>query len=233
MRLYRGEDVETEAGSRELMKEKFPKGKYADVLGLCKVATLAEIEAQGWSLNPGRYVGVAERAADDFEFAVRLEELNEELETLNVEARELEERIAENVASLLEEHLSVHNAMDEVTVKLNDSVSIGRGKSRIDPGTTVPYGGPLSIHSDSRHDGKLTSDVHRISQKTTATLATQSKLSRPETSLCHDHRRREHWTIVAILSSRRRRFPDSVIAFDADPVKSRSSISCTIYFDDA
>lgn len=85
-----------------MIKEKFPKGKYTDVLGLCKVATIAEIETQGWSLNPGRYVGVAERAADDFEFAVRLEELNEELETLNVEAKELEERIAENVASLLE-----------------------------------------------------------------------------------------------------------------------------------
>jgi type I restriction enzyme M protein len=47
VRLYRGEDVETEGGSRELMKEKFPKGTYADVLGLCKVATLAEVEAQG------------------------------------------------------------------------------------------------------------------------------------------------------------------------------------------
>ncbi len=66
VRLYRGEEVETDAGSRELMKENFPKGKYTDVLGLCKVATLADIEAQGWSLNPGRYVGVAERAADDF-----------------------------------------------------------------------------------------------------------------------------------------------------------------------
>jgi type I restriction enzyme M protein len=32
---------------------------YADVAGLCKVATLKEIEGQGWSLNPGRYVGVA------------------------------------------------------------------------------------------------------------------------------------------------------------------------------
>lgn len=102
VRLYRGEAVETDAGSRELMKESFPKGKYADVPGLCKVATLAEIEVQGWSLNPGRYVGVAERAADDFEFAERLEELNEELETLNAEARELEERIAENVQSLFE-----------------------------------------------------------------------------------------------------------------------------------
>ena len=53
-------------------------------------------------LNPGRYVGVAERAADDFEFAERLEELNEALETLNAEARELEERIAENVVAILE-----------------------------------------------------------------------------------------------------------------------------------
>lgn len=106
VRLYRGEPVETEAGSQKLLKESFPKGKYADVLGLCKVATLTEIEAQGWSLNPGRYIGVAERAADDFEFTVRLEELNEELETLNAEARELEERIAENVASLLNQEIS-------------------------------------------------------------------------------------------------------------------------------
>jgi type I restriction enzyme M protein len=45
---------------------------------------------------------VAEREADDFDFRERLEELNEELETLNVEARELEGRLAENVEKLLE-----------------------------------------------------------------------------------------------------------------------------------
>ena len=101
VRLYRGEEIETANGSAAFVKEHFPKGKYADVLGLCKVAKLKEIEAQGWSLNPGRYVGVAEREADDFDFAERLEELNEELETLNVEARELEVRIAENVETLL------------------------------------------------------------------------------------------------------------------------------------
>ncbi|MFQ5473754.1 MAG: SAM-dependent DNA methyltransferase, partial [Dehalococcoidia bacterium] len=60
------------------------------------------IEAQGWSLNPGRYVGVAERPDDDGDFFERLEELNEELEGLNVEAHELEDRIAGNVAKLLE-----------------------------------------------------------------------------------------------------------------------------------
>ena len=75
---------------------------YRDVAGLCKVATRAEIATQGWSLNPGRYVGVAARAADEFVFAERLEELNEELEALNAEARALEERIALNVAQLLE-----------------------------------------------------------------------------------------------------------------------------------
>jgi type I restriction enzyme M protein len=102
VRLYRGENIETASGSQGLMKENFPKDRYCDVAGLCKVATLADIEGQGWSLNPGRYVGVAERVADDFEFAERLEELNEELETLNAEARELEERISENVTMLLD-----------------------------------------------------------------------------------------------------------------------------------
>ncbi len=76
--------------------------QYVDVPGLCKVATLSEIEAQGWSLNPGRYVGVAARAEEAFDFKERLEEMNEELETLNAEARELEQRIAENISMLLE-----------------------------------------------------------------------------------------------------------------------------------
>ena len=101
-RLYRGETVENLHDSADLMAVHFPDGKYSDVLGLCKVATLAEIEAQGWSLNPGRYVGVTARVEDDFDFKIRLEEQNEELETLNAEARELEERIAENVVRLLE-----------------------------------------------------------------------------------------------------------------------------------
>jgi type I restriction enzyme M protein len=102
VRLYRGEKPENQHGSAKMMAEKFPKGKYVDFPGLCKVATVKEIEIQGGSLNPGRYVGVAEGETDDFDFKERLQELNEELETLNVKARELEERIAENVVKLLE-----------------------------------------------------------------------------------------------------------------------------------
>jgi type I restriction enzyme M protein len=102
VRLYRGEEIETQHGSEKLMKEHFPKGKYVDVAGLCKVATIKEIEAQGYSLNPGRYVGVKEAEDDGIDFYEKLEELNEELEKLNGEARELEERIGENVVKLLE-----------------------------------------------------------------------------------------------------------------------------------
>lgn len=102
VRLYRGKTPEFTHGSEAMLKEKFPKGKYMDFAGLCKVASRKEIEEQGWSLNPGRYVGVTKRAADDFVFAERLEELNEELEVLNVEAKVLEERIASNVAKFME-----------------------------------------------------------------------------------------------------------------------------------
>jgi len=103
VRLYRSEPVENLHESSEMVAEQFgKKPKYVDIPGLCKIATVAEIEAQGWSLNPGRYVGVIAHEEDDFDFKAQLEEQNEELETLNAEARELEERIAENVAKLLE-----------------------------------------------------------------------------------------------------------------------------------
>ena len=102
MRLYRDEAIENTQNSAELLKEKFPVGKYINIPGLCKIASLKEIELQGWSLNPGRYVGVADGAPDDFDFKERLEKLNEELEKLNIEANTLQERIAENIPKLLE-----------------------------------------------------------------------------------------------------------------------------------
>jgi len=102
VRLYRGEKPEFEAGSQTLTEERFPKLAYVDVAGLCKAATLAEIESKGWTLNPGRYVGVGERALDDTDFQERLAVLNEELELLNGEAAALQELISTNVGVLAE-----------------------------------------------------------------------------------------------------------------------------------
>jgi len=116
VRLYRGEAPDYTLGGEEAnakLCETFPplqgEGQggdglvYRDIPGLCKAATLAEIEAQGWSLNAGRYIGVAagEEVSDE-DFKERLEALNEELEVLNAQARELEQTIAQNVAEILE-----------------------------------------------------------------------------------------------------------------------------------
>lgn len=106
VRLYRGETIDITQGGKDAeakIKEVFGKRpSYADIPGLCKAATLAEIEAQGWSLNPGRYVGVAPgKDVSDEDFNEQLVALNEELESLNTQARELERTIATNVAEVL------------------------------------------------------------------------------------------------------------------------------------
>ena len=101
-RLYRGEDVEAAEGSAKADVRIVPRLASTPMfLGLCAVATLEQIEEQGWSLNPGRYVGVAAAEDDGVDFRIRLEELSEELEKLNTEAAVLQERIAANVAELL------------------------------------------------------------------------------------------------------------------------------------
>jgi type I restriction enzyme M protein len=108
VRLYRGEALDFTLGGGEAeakLKEVFgKKPKFANVPGLCRAAMLKEIEAQSWSLNPGRYVGVASsEEASDEDFKEQLETMNEELETLNAQARELEAAIARNVAEILQQ----------------------------------------------------------------------------------------------------------------------------------
>ena len=107
VRLYRGEAIDLTVGGVETeakLKEVFGnKPTYTDVLGLCKVATLKEIGAQGWSLNPGRYVGVAPgEDLSEEDFKTQLGILNEELETLNAQARKFEQTISANTVAILE-----------------------------------------------------------------------------------------------------------------------------------
>ena len=107
VRLYRGEKLDFTLGGDEAqakLQDVFGnKPKFKDVAGFCKAATLQEIEAQGWSLNPGRFVGVApgEEVSDE-DFKEQFEALNEELEKLNTQAHELEQTIARNVVQILE-----------------------------------------------------------------------------------------------------------------------------------
>ena len=87
------------------LKERFPNGVYEDVTGLCKAATLKEIEEQDWSLNPGRYVGVVieEDGLTEEEFLAEMEERHSKLNELNHAAKKLESLIAQNLKMITHE----------------------------------------------------------------------------------------------------------------------------------
>ena len=77
------------------------KTKYKDIKGLCKVVTLNEIRATGYSLNPGRYVGITDNGSvSDADFETTVRELNTEFEKLTNEAHDLEKKIADNFKKL-------------------------------------------------------------------------------------------------------------------------------------
>jgi len=82
------------------LTSRFPDGVYADVEGLCKVVSQAEIADKDWSLSPGRYVGVDTATDDDFDYEERLAEIHIELEGLNEEAVALAKTISENFKEL-------------------------------------------------------------------------------------------------------------------------------------
>ena len=84
------------------LNERFPNGVYEDVTGLCKAATLKEIEEQDYSLNPGRYVGVVieEDGLTEEEFLAEMKERHISLNALNSKAKELEELITDNLKSI-------------------------------------------------------------------------------------------------------------------------------------
>jgi len=87
------------------LAERFPEGKYRDVVGLCKVAKLDGedgIRDQDYSLNAGRYVGVVieDDGLSEEEFKETMLGLNDEFAALNEEAKKLEDQIAGNIKAL-------------------------------------------------------------------------------------------------------------------------------------
>ncbi|OYX53948.1 hypothetical protein B7Y92_00800 [Candidatus Saccharibacteria bacterium 32-50-13] len=102
--LYRGEKPEFQRGSEELFAEHgLRTDEYQDSLGLCKAATIDEIEKKDWTLNPGRYVGVKAGIIEDIDFVAEFEKLREDISLLNAESNDLEELIENNAREILGE----------------------------------------------------------------------------------------------------------------------------------
>lgn len=84
----------------EWLYEKFGDGEYKDVPGLCKVASISEIEEKGWSLTPGAYVGVAPVEDDGVDFEERMKEIHKELLALQAESNDLMDTISQNLKEM-------------------------------------------------------------------------------------------------------------------------------------
>ena len=83
------------------LTERFPEAELCDVEGLVKLVDRTEIEANDWSLTPGRYVGVTpEEVDEDFDFEEALREIHVELEDLNSDAVTLAATIKKNFEEL-------------------------------------------------------------------------------------------------------------------------------------
>ena len=82
------------------LTDKFGDGTYADIAGLCKIATREEITEKNYSLTPGAYVGVAEIQEDDENFEDRMKEIHKELNTLQNESNDLMATINANLKEL-------------------------------------------------------------------------------------------------------------------------------------
>jgi type I restriction enzyme M protein len=87
------------------LQERFPKAEYEDVTGLCKLASLADVKEEEYSLNPGRYVGVVieEDGKTEEEFIDEAIRANDELERLNCEAVALGKVVGNNLRLLVDE----------------------------------------------------------------------------------------------------------------------------------
>lgn len=118
-RLYEGDsdafwqlvdEYKSEGKQEEVdwLLERWPEGKYRDVIGLCKVAKITGedgIEDNDWSLNAGRYVGVVieDDGMTECEFRDEMLSLKADFSKLSAEAGDLQKEIEKNMVELFGE----------------------------------------------------------------------------------------------------------------------------------
>ena len=98
---WTSEQIQEIASIVRRYREEKGEGKYQDIKGRCKKATLEEIKANDYSLNPGRYVEIQEKEISNVDFDKRMKELTAEFTSLTTQAHKLEKKIQDDWKSIL------------------------------------------------------------------------------------------------------------------------------------
>lgn len=98
--IFTDKNIDKIAGIVRTWRGEKGAGKYNDIPGFCKSATLEEIEKSGWVLTPGRYVGIPEEEDDGVPFEEKMNKLASELNEYFKEGEKLEKKILENLRKL-------------------------------------------------------------------------------------------------------------------------------------
>lgn len=72
-------------------------GKYADIQGFCKAATIAEVEENGYVLTPGRYVGTEDAIDDGISYEEKIATIAAALNEQFEQSIGFQQRIKENL----------------------------------------------------------------------------------------------------------------------------------------
>jgi len=99
--IFTDEQIQKIANAVRVYRGEKDAGKYKDIPGFCKVATVAEIAKSGYVLTPGRYVGVKPEKDDGVPFGEKMKKLSGELKQYFEEGKKLEKEVEKNLKELL------------------------------------------------------------------------------------------------------------------------------------
>jgi type I restriction enzyme M protein len=94
------EEILRIAGTYHAWRGEKGAGKYKDIAGFCKIASLDDIKQHGYVLTPGRYVGAEEIEDDDELFEDKMKRLTAALQEQFAESRRLEQEIGSSLTSI-------------------------------------------------------------------------------------------------------------------------------------
>jgi len=99
-RIFTDEQIKKIANAVRAWRGQKEYGKYKNIAGFCKSATIEKIAKNGYVLTPGRYVGIAPEEDDGIPFETKMKKITSELKQYFKKGRELEKKIEENLNKL-------------------------------------------------------------------------------------------------------------------------------------